>query len=222
VETHYPARLALFLLVVTPVIGCGGATTPIAPSVLPASAASPPTTPASLPRWSISGVVLDKDDRSGVGSVSVQLVDRFEPRTTTTDSDGRYSFTGVAQSGVSMVFSRSGYHDLTIEQVLPVEDLVVNVGMTRSTCTTRPSPVQLSYSVSGTNVMFTWPAVSGALEYRLSVGQWDYISPVFDTTIASTSYEWVNVPSGTYHARVQGRSACGFGNAANELKVVVP
>ena len=120
-----------------------------------------------------------------------------------------------------MVFSRPGYHDLSIEQVLPVEDLIVNVAMTRD-CAPRPIPVQLSYSVSGRNVTFTWPAVGGALEYRLSVGQWDYVSPVFETTTSSTSFEWANAPSGTYLARVQGRNACGFGNAANELRVVVP
>jgi hypothetical protein len=221
VETHYPARLAVFLFALTTIIGCGGATTPIAPSVLPAATSSTPNTPASLPRWSISGVVRDKDDGSGVRDVSVQLVDRFEPRTTTTDAAGRYSFAGVAQSGVGMVFSRPGYHELTLEQVLPVEDLTVNVAITRS-CASRPSPVQLSYSMSGKSVMFTWPDVGGALEYRLSVGQWDYVSPVFETTTTATSHEWANAPSGTYHARVQGRSACGFGNAANELKVVVP
>jgi hypothetical protein len=230
VETHYPARLAVIQLVLMTLIGCGGATTPVAPSLVPSSTPvaspapppSPPNTPTVLPRWSISGVVRDKDDGSGVRGVTVQIVDRFEPKTATTDDGGRYSFADVAQSGVGMVFSRSGYYDLTIEQVLPVKDLVVNVAITRSTCTTRPSPVPLSYSVSGRNVMFTWPEVSGALEYRLSVGQWDYVSPVFETTTSSTSYAWVNAAPGTYHARVQGRSECGFGNAANELKVVVP
>jgi hypothetical protein len=97
----------------------------------------------------------------------------------------------------------------------------MNVALKRN-CSPRPGPVRLSYSLVGDNVVFTWSEASGALEYRLSVGQWDDVSPVFETVTPSTSYEWVNAPSGTYHARVQGRSACGFGNAANELKVVVP
>ena len=200
-------------------MGCGGATTPIAPSIVSAAASTPAN--GSIPRWTISGVVRDHDEGFGVDGVSVQIADRFEPRAAMTDDTGQYRFEGVAESGVRMIFSRAAYRDLTIEQVLPVQDLVVNVAMTRD-CAARPAPVPLSYAVSGKTVTFTWPAVDGALEYRLSVGQWEYVSPVFAATTTSTSYEWANAPSGTYHARVQGRSACGYGNAANELKVTVP
>jgi hypothetical protein len=191
----------------------------MAPSVVP-SAASPPASDG-LRRWTVSGVVRDADEGFVVGGVSVQLVDRFEPRTTSTDAAGRYAFTGVAESGVGMAFSRSGYRELKIEQVLPVKDLALDVAITRE-CTPRPAPAALSYSIAGTSVIFSWPALDSAQEYRLSVGQWDYVSPVFAVTTTSTTYEWVNAPPGTYHARVQGRNACGYGNAATELKVIVP
>ena len=210
------------LLVLTfSTFGCGGATTPVSPSVLPSAVAG--VTPANngSHRWTISGSVRDSDEGSAIAGVSVQLSDRFEPRATTTDAAGRYVFSGVAESGVRMIFSREGYRDVTIDQVLPVEDLVVDVTMSR-TCTGRPAPVMLSYQIANGRVVFTWPDTRLALEYRLSVGQWDYVSPVFAVTTTDTSYEWVNPPSGTYHARVQGRSACGYGNAANELKIVVP
>jgi hypothetical protein len=200
-------------------VGCGGATTPIAPTLVATAAATPSN--EGVQKWTISGIVRDTDDGSVVEGVSVQLSDRFEPRAAVTDATGRYRFDNVAESGVGMVFSRAGYRRLTIEQVLPVQDLVVNVGLTRD-CVERPAPVPLSYTVSGKTVTFTWPQVDGALEYRLAVGQWEYVSPVFSEATTSTSYQWVNAPSGTYHARVQGRGACGYGNAANELKVIVP
>jgi hypothetical protein len=215
-------RAVFPLLVLTlSTFGCGGATTPVSPSVLPAAIAAVAPASNDVRRWTITGTVHDSDDGFAVEGVAVQLSDRFDPRATTTDAAGRYVFSGVAESGVRMVFTRQGYRDLTIEQVLPVEDLVIDVTMSRA-CTPRPSPVMLSYQVSNGRVIFTWPETRLALEYRLSVGQWDHVSPVFSVTTASTSYEWENPPSGTYHARVQGRSACGYGNAANELKVIVP
>lgn len=70
-------------------------------------------------------------------------------------------------------------------------------------------------------MIFTWPAVDSAQEYQLSVGQWDYVSPVFAVTTTATTYEWTSAPPGTYHARVRAWNGCGYGNAGNELKVVV-
>lgn len=212
---------ALPFLVLASVLAasCGGATAAIAPSVVQTQTAAPTTT--SVPRWTISGVVRDHDEGFGVGNVSVRLVDRFEPRSTTTDAAGRYVFREVAQSGVGMVFSSEGYRDLTIEQVLPNKDLTIDVAITRE-CASRPGLATLSFSLSGPNVIFTWPAVESAQEYELSVGRWDYVSPVFAVTTAGTSYTWTDAPPGTYHARVRARNGCGYGNAANELKVVVP
>ena len=200
---------------------------PIAPSILPAAAAAPaPASPGPPPnpdlrRWTISGTVHDDDERFGLGEVTVQLVDRFEPRSTTTDAAGRYVFNGVAESGVRMAFSRAGYRELTIEQVLPVEHLTIDVTLRRQ-CSPRPAPIVLTYSLSGSTVLFTWPQASDAVEYRLSVGMWEYVSPVFSQDTTGTSYEWANAPSGTYLARVQARNACGYGHAGNELKVIVP
>ena len=70
-------------------------------------------------------------------------------------------------------------------------------------------------------MIFTWPAVDSAQEYQLSVGQWDYVSPVFAVTTTATTCEWTSAPPGTYHARVRAWNGCGYGNAGNELKVVV-
>jgi hypothetical protein len=193
----------------------------VSPSVLPAAVAAVAPANNNPDRWTITGSVRDSDEGVAIAGVSVQLSDRFEPRVTTTDAGGRYVFNGVAESGVRMIFSREGYRDVTIDQVLPVEDLIIDVTMSR-TCTSRPTPVMLSYQIANGRVIFTWPETRLAVDYRLAVGQWDYVSPVFAVTTTDTSYEWVNPPSGTYHARVQGRSACGYGNAANELKVIVP
>lgn len=201
-------------------ISCGGATAPVAPSIVQTHV-SAPTTTASVPRWTISGIVRDSDEGFEVGNVSVRLVDRFEPRSTTTDAAGRYVFRDVAQSGVGMMFSREGYRELTIEQVLPNKDLSIDVAITRE-CASRPGLATLSFSLSGSNVIFTWPAVEAAREYQLSVGQWDHVSPVFAVTTAGTTHVWENAPPGTYHARVRARNGCGYGNAGNELKVVVP
>lgn len=213
-----PLRLPLLFLLMVVSSACGG-TTPIMPTAVLAAAPAPNRPEEE--RFSISGVVRDADEGVLIGEVEVRLRDRFEPRTTTTDELGRYRFEEVAQAGVGMIFSRSGYRDVEIEQVLPVKDLTINVALSRE-CAARPLPVQLSYSVAGGTVTFTWTAVDGADEYRLAVGQWDYVAPVFEITTGGTTHVWANAPSGAYHARVQGRNACGFGNAANELKVVVP
>lgn len=209
--------LAISLLTVS----CGGATAPIAPSVLPAATLAAAPSAGSAPRWTLTGTVRDSDARFGLAGVTVQLVNRFEARTATTDESGRYRFDAVEQYGAGMVFTREGYRRVTIEQVIPVEDTTVDVALIRE-CDTRPLPVALSYSISGRNVIFTWPASDDALDYRLSVGMWEYVSPVFSKTTTETSHVWRDAPPGTYHARVQGRNDCGFGNAANELKVVVP
>ena len=92
----YPA-LPFVILISLTTLNCGGATTPIAPSVLQAQAAEPAAT--TIARWTISGVVRDHDEGFGVGNVSVRIMDRFEPRSTTTDESGRYVFREVAQSG---------------------------------------------------------------------------------------------------------------------------
>lgn len=217
-----PGRLVLPLLAISLLtVSCGGATTPLAPSMLPSATAIAAPSDGGLRRWTITGMVRDSDARFGLEGVTVQLADRFEPRTATTDANGRYRFDAVAQYGVRMIFTRSGYRDLTIEQVIPVEDMTVDVALVRE-CGARPLPVMLSYSISGRDVIFTWPEASDAVDYRLSLGNWDYVSPVFSKTTTGTSHVWSDAPSGTYLARVQGRNDCGFGNAANELKVVVP
>ena len=213
-----PGRSPLLFLFAVVSSACGGATTPIMPTTVVAAAAAPVATEE---RFSISGVVRDADNGVLMGEVEVRLSDRFEPRTTTTDELGRYRFEEVAQAGVGMIFSRSGYRDVSIEQVLPNRDLTINVALSRE-CAARPLPVRLAYQVANGAVTFTWDAVSGADDYRLSVGQWDHVAPVFSTVTEGTTHVWPDAPSGTYHAQVQGRNACGYGNAANHLKVIVP
>jgi hypothetical protein len=206
-------------------VACGGATTPLAPTVVVAAAQDAPAAPTApnggSARWTLSGSVKDKDNETAIGGVSVKISDGFEWRTAVTDEAGVFRFDAVAHSGVRVVFWREGYRELTIEQVFPEPSVVLNVALVRE-CGARPAPVPLSYTVSDRTVTFTWTGVSSAIDYRLAVGQWDYVSPVFSTTTTGTSHVWTDVAPGTYYAQVQGRNDCGFGNAANHLKVIVP
>jgi hypothetical protein len=88
------------------------------------------------------------------------------------------------------------------------------------------APAELSSSVSGSTVTFTWsPPFSGTpTSYVLEAGSAPGLRnlAVFDTGSPATTLAVPGVPRGAYYVRLRGRNAQGVGLASNEHVVVVP
>jgi hypothetical protein len=89
----------------------------------------------------------------------------------------------------------------------------------------------ISGAVAGSTVTITWPAVFGAISYRLDAGNGPLLSNAASVTTAATSLVANGVPSGTYYVRVFAITMLGvspheiastISRASNELVVIVP
>ena len=86
-------------------------------------------------------------------------------------------------------------------------------------------PSGLAVSKASGAATFTWQGAFGATAYRLRVGTVQGASDVADIPIGSVtalSVPLAGVPARTYYVRVVAESACGVGNASNEVALTVP
>ncbi len=96
---------------------------------------------------------------------------------------------------------------------------------TVSNCAVPGNITNLSTTVSGNTVTFTWtPNTSVSVmptDYVLMIGTSTGASNIGTFVIAgTTTYTWTNVAPGTYYARVQPRNSCGVGSS-NEVNIVL-
>ncbi len=86
-------------------------------------------------------------------------------------------------------------------------------------------PGMLAVTSAGGVATFSWQAPLGATGYRMRVGTVQGASDVADIPIGSVTAIAVplgGVPPRTYYVRVVAESACGIGNASNEVTLQVP
>lgn len=78
------------------------------------------------------------------------------------------------------------------------------------------APQSLAGSVSGLAVALSWTPVAGASGYVLEAGSASGLTNIASVPTAATSLA-ATVPAGTYYVRVRATSACGLGDASNEV-----
>lgn len=86
-------------------------------------------------------------------------------------------------------------------------------------------PTGFAVSKAGGGATFSWQGAFGATGYRLRVGTVQGASDVADIpvgTVTSLAVPLAGVPPRTYYVRVVAESACGVGNASNEVALTVP
>ena len=86
-------------------------------------------------------------------------------------------------------------------------------------------PAGFAVSKTGGSATFTWQGAFGATGYRLRVGTVQGASDVADIpvgTVTALAVPLAGVPPRTYYVRVVAESACGIGNASNEVALTVP
>lgn len=88
------------------------------------------------------------------------------------------------------------------------------------------APSGLTVTVNGSTVVLNWiapvagdPATSFVIEAGSASGGADIVS--FDTTLFTTTFTAMNVPSGTYFVRVRARNGSGVSGPSNEGIVLV-
>lgn len=84
-------------------------------------------------------------------------------------------------------------------------------------CTPPGAPANLAVSVTGTSVVLTWSAATGAMDYMILVGTTPSSSNTLSTNTSQTTYPWSGVSPGTYYVRIQSRNACGTSGSSNEV-----
>ena len=84
-------------------------------------------------------------------------------------------------------------------------------------CARPAAPANFGVALSGSSAVFTWSAVSGAMDYTLRVGTSAGAANVISTNTTQTSYTWNGTGRGTYFATVEARNACGSGAASIQL-----
>jgi glucose/arabinose dehydrogenase len=86
-------------------------------------------------------------------------------------------------------------------------------------------PGTLSVTKTGGTATFSWLPPLGATGYRMRVGTVQGASDVADTpigTVTALAVPLAGVPPRTYYVRVVAESACGVGDASNEVAITVP
>lgn len=87
------------------------------------------------------------------------------------------------------------------------------------------APANLAFQVSGTTVILTWSAPTGAAvaSFTLEAGSASGLSDIvnFSTGSAATTFTATNVPSGTYFVRVRAQNADGTSGPSNEVVITV-
>ena len=110
------------------VAGCGGDSSSSSTPTSPTSTAPPAASPAA---FSLTGLVSDETGNP-LSAVVVTVLDGGSAnRSTSTDTAGRYTLTGLSSGGMTIRFQRTGYTDLTRSATV-TSATTLNVSMTRS------------------------------------------------------------------------------------------
>jgi hypothetical protein len=192
-----------------------------APTPAPNPTPSPTPTPGPAPQTAaLSGVVRDGQGDSLLSQVVVSVMDgRNSGRSVTTDGSGTYSLSALEQGSFTVRFSRTGFNN-TDRAVALNGDMTLNVTLPR-TCTTPSTPSNVSASVSGSSVTFSWSSVSGATDYIVEAGSSPGGTGALSITTSSTTYTWNGAAGGTYYARVKTRNGCATSTPSNEVVITV-
>jgi hypothetical protein len=180
------AKWALALVLLLTVQACGGGS---------ATAPSPPPAP---PTFSLSGQVADIRTSAVISGAVVSIVDSANAgKSTTTDSAGNYSFTGLQQAGFTVGVSANGY--VSTPEFLGWTSANLPSGSTQLLWRAKNEPV-MSYTI----------------EVGTTVGGTDVA--IIDTGTAVTSYTLTGLRTSmnVYHVRVRARNACGVSPPSNE------
>lgn len=101
----------------------------------------------------------------------------------------------------------------------------VEVPLSLACSSTAVVPGTLSVTTAGGVATFSWLPPLGATGYRMRVGTVQGASDVADIPIGAVTTLAVplaGVPPRTYYVRVVAESACGVGDASNEVAITVP
>jgi hypothetical protein len=81
-------------------------------------------------------------------------------------------------------------------------------------CSRPPAPSNFAVALSESRAVFTWSAVSGAIDYTIRVGTTMGTANVISTNTSQTTYAWNGTERGNYFATVEARNSCGSGASA--------
>lgn len=103
-------------------------------------------TPPPPPTANLSGLVTDKQTGAGLAGVSVTTAGS----STSTNSSGSYTLTGLEPGSYSIKFSKAGYWDETKSKTLVSGQNTLNVAMTSST---EPEPGEIPWALIGAGAL---------------------------------------------------------------------
>ena len=95
-------------------------------------------------------------------------------------------------------------------------------GGSQANCSFPSAPGNLAVATSGTSVVLSWSAVSGAMEYLVLVGTSPSSANTLSTNTSQPNYSWSGVTPGSYYVRVQARNSCGTSGSSNEVRFSIP
>lgn len=195
------AGAALTALLVASASGpvLGAAAAPAAPTNLSATVSGSTVTLTWQPGAGSVGATYSLEAGSAPGSSNLGAWPTVAPRLVATGvPDGRY-FVRVRATSVNGV---SGYSN----------EVDVRVGCGAALV----APQSLVGSVSGLAVALSWTPVLGATGYLVEAGSAPGLANLAALPLVATSLAGT-VPAGTYYVRVRALSACGVGDASNEV-----
>ena len=232
-------------LIVLFAVSCGSqgsAPSAPSPSVVPAPVPLPPPTPIPVPTpfpqptrtVTLSGVVTDGLDGSGLSLVSVNVNINGVLAAGVTGANGRYSVTmTISFPSGPMTFSRAGFIE-QFSSVLPADEATVNVILPRA-CTSSPRSAPRAL-VQSDYVDFDWDTTSfgrllypGVRDYLVEVGRvttpFRSSGPLKGPDVFSTAtggaafYKW-KTPStgpGSHWMRFRTKNECGLSEPSSEV-----
>ena len=90
-----------------------------------------------------------------------------------------------------------------------------------SPCSLPGTPSPFTFSQSGAFVVLAWAAAAGAESYTIEVGSASGWSNLLVHNVGATTTLSAMAPPGRYYARMRAQSACGAGQASNEIVVTI-
>jgi len=162
-------RLCSVLLVAWLLSACGGPASPSSGNSTPA--------PGGSTTFSLGGKVTDSTSGSAIGGATVAVVGGPDAgKSTTTDTSGNYSFTGLQQASFSVSVTATDYAAQSKDVGLTGSNQTVSFQMTRQVCS-------FALSISGTVAM---SVDGGSLSASVTTGS-------FCTWTPSVSVTWMRV-----------------------------
>ncbi len=105
----------------------------------------------------------------------------------------------------------------------PLAEFTVNLGGCPSLAVATPpdEPTNLTRTVDGRRVTFTWSSVPGVMGYTIEVGSTSGAADLARIPIGDATFDIAGVPPGVYFARVRALNDVGPSAASNEVVVTV-